>query len=86
MKSKIKDQYFAIDVVNLILCILIIVSSVIAFIDINNNVWMLPYIIFIGAIVNMMAGFKSLKQNKKGILLLLGGTILLAIALIRLFS
>lgn len=81
MKSKFKDKYFVIDIVNIIFSVIMLILSIIALLDLHNKAWLFPYIIMIGAIVNMLSGFKSMKQNKKGKLSLFGGVMLFVIAL-----
>lgn len=82
MKSKYKDKYFIIDIVNIILSTIMLIVAIIVFLDLQNRVWLFPYVIMIGAIVNMMSGLKSMKQNKKGKLSLFSGVMLFVIALL----
>lgn len=81
MKVKSNNQYVAIDIVNIVLCICMLGLVTFALLDLQNKVWLFPYIIMIGAIVNILSGFKAMKQNKRGKISMFGGGILFAIAL-----
>jgi hypothetical protein len=81
MKSKIKDNYFILDVTNVILCTVMLGMSIIALINIENNVVLFPYIILMGAIVNILAGLKRVIQVNKGKIYLFGGIFLFVISL-----
>ncbi|MFA9377102.1 MAG: hypothetical protein ACERKZ_10165 [Lachnotalea sp.] len=86
MKFKVKDKYFVIDIINVVLCIIMLIVSMIVILDLQNKVWLFPCVIMLGAIINILAGFKSMKQNKKGKLALFGGIILFIIALMIFFG
>jgi hypothetical protein len=58
-----------------------LILAIVALIDLNNNAWLFPYVILLGSIVNILSGFKGMKQNKKGKFSMFGGGILLIIAL-----
>ncbi|PXV90244.1 hypothetical protein C8E03_105152 [Lachnotalea glycerini] len=81
MKSKIKDNYFILDVTNVILCTVMLGMSIIALINIENNAVLFPYIILMGAIVNILAGLKRVIQVNKGKIYLFGGIFLFVISL-----
>jgi hypothetical protein len=76
MKSKVKDKYFTLDLINVILGICLVIASIIVLIDVRNNQEFVPYIILLGSIINILSGMKGLKQkNKRKLLLPVGGVL-----------
>lgn len=66
-----KDKYFLIDIIVVILCIILLVLSCVFLTDIGKNEEVIAYILMAGATINLLVGSKGLKQkNIKKYLLL----------------
>lgn len=81
MKSKVKDEYFTIDMINVILCMILLVLSIIILVDVKQNQEFIPQVILLGSIINILSGIKGLKQKNKRKLLLPVGVILFIMSL-----
>lgn len=83
MKSKMRDKYFTIDIINVILCSAILILSAIFLIDITQHEELVAYIILLGGVVNMLSGIKGLKKNNSGkLLLVISAVLFIMLALI----
>lgn len=65
MKPRINKMYFAVDIVNMFLCVIILLLSVFTFLDVTERTIFFPYIILLGSIVNALFGYKEVRQKDK---------------------
>lgn len=65
MRPRINKVYFAVDIINMVICVIILLLSVFAFLDVKGRIVLFPYIILLGSIVNALFGYKEVKQKDK---------------------
>lgn len=83
MKSLRNDKYYNIDRMNMILGIVVIFLGVFAFLDLPSNSFVLPFILFLGGVMNLSSGNRYRGKRKllaatllgMGIVFLLGACI-----------
>lgn len=64
MKLIRSDKYFMVDSMNMGLGVLVILLGIITFIDLDTNAFLLPYILFIGGVINILNGSKHMIDKK----------------------
>lgn len=60
-----KDKYFVIDIIVVILCVILLMLSCVFLTDIKQYEEMIAYILAVGGAVNLLVGSKGLKQKTK---------------------
>lgn len=80
------DKSIAGDIVNCILGLIIIVTVIIALMDLNNRIMWFPYIMLLGVVVNGITAFKMKKKNNKLWIVLLSTALFLLIMSLALFA
>lgn len=81
-----KEKYFVIDIIVVILCIILLVLSCIFLTDIRQNEELIAYIIMVGAAINMFVGSKGLMQKNKRKYLLPVSVLLFIMSLLIFFG
>ncbi len=74
------------DIINCILGLAIIVTVIVALIDLNNRIVWFPYIMLMGVAINSIAAAKMKKKNNKAWIVLMCTAILLFIMALALFA
>ncbi|KAB1434303.1 hypothetical protein F7O84_17585 [Candidatus Galacturonibacter soehngenii] len=81
-----KEKYFVIDIIVVILCIILLVLSCIFLTDIRQNEELIAYILMVGAAINMFVGSKGLMQKNKRKYLLPVSVLLFIMSLLIFFG
>lgn len=81
-----KEKYFVIDIIVVILCIILLVLSCIFLTDIKQNEELIAYILMVGAAINMFVGSKGLMQKNKRKYLLPVSVLLFIMSLLIFFG